>query len=104
MRHFQDEWIQEWCDNNGWTDLLRESYNFYWAFPPGAVMPEPIPQKTLRSIKTEKGMSGEERNWLLAGVTASLIAAVLAFLMASPMPIVLAFAFDAIVVAQLEVE
>lgn len=104
MRHFQDEWIQEWCENNGWTELFRERYNFYWAFPPGAVMPEPIPQKTLRSIKVEKGLSGEEKIWLIAGVTASVMAAVLTFLMASPMPLVLAFAFDAIVAAQLEVE
>lgn len=104
MRHFQDEWIQEWCENNGWTELFRERYNFYWAFPPGAVMPEPIPQKTLRSIKTEKGLSADEKIWLTVGVTASIAAALLTCLIASPMPIVLAFAFDAIVVAQLEVE
>ena len=104
MRHFQDEWIQEWCDNNGWTDLFRERYNFYWAFPPGAVMPEPIPQKALRLIKTEKGLCSEEQKWMMLSVFISLSAVVCSYFLASPMPIVLAFAFDAIVVAQLEVE
>ena len=104
MRHFQDEWIQEWCENNGWTELFRERYNFYWAFPPGAVMPEPIPQKALRLIKTEKGLSSEEQIWLTIAVVVSLFAAISSYFLASPMPIVLAFAFDAIVAAQLEVE
>ena len=104
MRHFQDEWIQEWCENNGWTDLFRERYNFYWAFPPGAVMPEPIPQKALRLIKSEKGLCSEEKVWFVIGTVATLSAAILAYFLASPMPIVLAFAFDAILVAQLEVE
>lgn len=104
MRHFQDEWVQEWCENNGWTDLFRERYSFYWAFPPGAVMPEPIPQKALRLIKTEKGLSAEEKKWLAMGVIASVAAAISTYFLASPMPIVLAFAFDAIMVAHLEVE
>ena len=104
MRHFQDEWIQEWCENNGWTELFAERYNFYWAFPPGAVMPEPIPQKALRLIKTEKGLSSEEQIWLTIAVVVSIFAATSCYFLASPMPIVLAFAFDAIVAAQLEVE
>ena len=104
MRHFQDEWIQEWCENNGWTELFRERYNFYWAFPPGAVMPEPIPQKALRVIKREKGLCAEEKIWFTIGTVATITAAVLAYFLASPMPVVLAFAFDAILVAQLEVE
>lgn len=104
MNHFQDAWIQEWCDLNGWTDLFRERYNSYWAFPPSAVMPEPIPCKVLRTIKAEKGLSGEEQLWLSIATVLSFFAIVLCYFVHNPMPIVLAFAFDAITVAQLEVE
>ena len=104
MNHFQDSWIQEWCDNNGWTDLFRERYNHYWAFPPNAVMPEPIPYKVLRIIKTEKGLSSSEQLWVSIATVFSAIAILLSCLLVNPMPVVLAFAFDAITVAQLEVE
>lgn len=104
MNHFKDAWIQEWCDNNGWTDLFRERYNSYWAFPPQAVMPEPIPCKVLRTIKAEKGMSGDEQLWLSVGVGISLFAIALCYFLHNPMPAVLAFGFDAMTVAQLEVE
>lgn len=104
MNHFQDSWIQEWCDNNGWTDLFKERYNNYWAFPPNAVIPEPIPYKVLSVIKSEKGMSSDEQFWLITAFLVSAIAVMLCYLIANPMPIVLAFAFDAITVAQLEVE
>ena len=104
MNHFQDTWVQEWCDNNGWTDLFRERYNNYWAFPPNAVMPEPIPHKVLRIIKTEKGLSPSEQLWVSVATAISAIAILLSCLLVNPMPLVLAFAFDAITVAQLEVE
>ena len=104
MKHFHDVWIQEWCDNNGWSDLFRERYNHYWAFPPNAVMPEPIPQQALRIIKEEKGLTRDEQIWLGAASIVSLTAVTLSYFLGNPMPIVLAFAFDAITVAQLEVE
>jgi len=104
MKHFHDDWIQEWCDTNGWTDLIRERYNNYWAFPPNAVMPEPIPHNVLQVIKDKKGFSNDEQLWLTGAMLLSLAAIVLCFLMGNPMPMVLAFAFDAITVAKLEVE
>jgi hypothetical protein len=104
MKHYCDEWIQEWCDTNGWTELFIERYNNYWAFPPGAVMPEPIPTDTLRLIKSEKGLSKEERSWVIVSIIFTLIAVILSYWTICPMPIVFAFAFDAITVAQLEVE
>jgi hypothetical protein len=104
MRHFHDEWIQEWCDNNGWTDLFQERYNNYWAFPPNAVMPEPIPQKVLRLIKSEKGFSSNEQFWLLAVALISTIAIVFSYYLMCPMPVMLAFAFDAITFARMECE
>lgn len=104
MRHFHDEWIQEWCDNNGWTDLFQERYNHYWAFPPGGVMPEPIPQKVMRLIKMEKGLSSNEQFWLVLATVVSLIAIIVSCLLMCPMPIVIAFGFDAFTFANMECE
>ena len=104
MKHFADEWVQEWCQNNGWTDLIVESKNTYWAFPPGAVMPEPIPPKVLRKIKTQKGLSGDEKMWAIVSVAGTALAAVVSYVMKCPMPMVGAFAFCAVTVAQLEIE
>ena len=104
MKHYCDAWINEWCEENGWTDLFIERYNNYWAFPPGAVIPEPIPPKTLRLIKSEKGLCYEERLWLIAAAIVTLTAVILTYFLKSPMPLVFAFAFDAITAAKLEVE
>ena len=104
MKHFADEWVQEWCEENGWTDLFIERKDHYWAFPPGGVMPEPIPAKTLYSIKAQKGLCVEEKVWLVAAAILSFSGAVLSFLLKCPMPIVFAFGFGAITVARLEVE
>ena len=104
MKHYCDAWINEWCEENGWTDLFIERYNNYWAFPPGAVIPEPIPPKILRLIKSEKGLCYEERLWLIAAAIVTLTAVILTYFLKSPMPLVFAFAFDAITAAKLEVE
>lgn len=102
INHYCDEWIQEWCEENGWTDWFRERYSNYWAFPPGAVMPEPIPTKTLRWIKAQKGLSHHEKIWSTSAVVATVFGAVLSYFLHSPMPLVFAFAFDAVAVALLE--
>jgi hypothetical protein len=104
MKHYHEDWIQEWCEDNGWSDLFVERYNNYWAFPPGAVMPEPIPQKILTLIKAEKGFTLEERNWLLAIVITSIFGGILTYIWQCPLPIVISFAFSAITVARMEVE
>ncbi len=104
MKHYADEWIQEWCQENGWTDLFIERYNNYWAFPPGAVMPEPIPPHTLRLIKASKGFSQEERIWSTTAIIVAIVATILSYLTQCPLPLVFAFAFGAVTVAQLEVE
>jgi hypothetical protein len=104
MKHFAEEWIAEWCQENGWTDLFIERQTNYWAFPPNAVMPEPIPSKVLRRIKAEKGLSNEEQIWSATAIVATLIAGVLSYFTRSPMPLVLAFAFSAVVAGRLEVE
>ena len=104
MQHFHDEWIQEWCDRNGWTDLFMERYNHYWAFPPNCVMPEPIPQKVMRLIKSEKGLSSNEQKWLGYAIIASVFAMLVSYFLMTPMPLMFAFAFDAIVVARMDCE
>jgi hypothetical protein len=103
MKHYRDEWVQEWCQDNGWTDLFIER-RMYWAFPPGAVMPEPIPVKVLKIIKEQKGLCSEEKIWLMLAAVISVSALMSSYLLQCPVPIVLAFAFTAIIVAQLEVE
>ena len=103
MKHYSEEWINEWCQLNGWTELYIERSQ-YWAFPPGAVMPEPIPPQVLKLIKAERGLCGEERFWSIAAVVVTVVATILSYCLKSPMPMVLAFAFAAITVAMLEVE
>ncbi|MBE9127734.1 MULTISPECIES: hypothetical protein [unclassified Coleofasciculus] len=103
MKHYCEDWLHEWCYENGWTDLYVER-NLYWAFPPGAVMPEPLPPKVLQSIKAEKGLSREEKLWSLGAVILTVVAAILSYFYRSPMPLGLAFAFAAVTVGLLEVE
>lgn len=104
MRHYCDEWIQEWCDGNGWTEPTLVSANFYWAFPPNGVMPEPIPAEILRLIKSEKGLTSDEKTCLGGAVLVSIICAVVSIFWRCPLPLVIAFAFSAISVARLETE
>lgn len=104
MKHYSNEWVQEWCQENGWTDLFEERCNNYWAFPPGGVIPEPIPIPVLRAIKAKHGLTCEERFWSMFAVGATMIAALVAYSFRCPLPIIAAFAFDAMTVAHLEVE
>lgn len=103
MKHYCDEWIHEWCRENGWTDVVFEHYT-YWAFPPGGVIPEPLPPEVLSLIKAEKGLSGSERWLSILAVVVTLIAGILSYILNCPMPLVCAFAFGAITVGLLEVE
>ena len=104
MQHFHDEWIQEWCDRNGWTDVFMERYNHYWAFPPNCVMPEPIPQKVMRLIKSEKGFTSDEQKCLYSAAVVSVVAIVASLFLVTPMPMMFAFAFDAVTFARMECE
>lgn len=104
MKHFHDEWIQEWCDHNGWTDLFQERYNHYWAFPPNCVMPEPIPQKVMRVIKSEKGLTHNEYRLLIYAAVVSTVALAATCILASPMPLMFAFGFDAVTFARMDCE
>lgn len=89
---------------NGWTDLFLRARDEYWAFPPHAVMPLPIPNQALQVIKQQKGLSRDEKVWSAIAIGTTLLTGLLSYLSASPMPLVAAFAFCAIIVAQLEPE
>ena len=101
MKHFADDWIKEWCEDNGWTDLFLES-RVYWAFPPNGVMPLPIPKEVLIQIKADKGFSFEEKMWLLIALSISLVGSISSYFFNCPMPLVFAFSFCAIVFANLD--
>ena len=103
MKHFCDDWIQEWCDNNNWSDWFLECRD-YWAFPPNSVMPLPIPKETLMEIKANKGFSPEEKLWVSFTLILALMGGVFSYLINCPMPLVFAFVFTAIVVANLELD
>lgn len=103
MKHFCDDWIQEWCENNGWTDWFLERRD-YWAFPPHGVMPLPIPKQTLMEIKSAKGFSPEEKIWLSVSIAISVFGALFSYAFHCPMPLVFAFAFTAIIVANFETD
>lgn len=102
IQHYQLEWVEEWCLANGWTDLFQERIDHYWAFPPGAVIPEPIPTKTLQGIKSRKGLSYDEKAWFLLPLCSTLIALILTYYLKSPFPLLTAFSISAIASALLE--
>jgi hypothetical protein len=104
MNHYCLTWIEDWCAENGWTDLFVPNRNEFWAFPPHGVMPLPIPNKVLSLIKEERGLSVDEKRWRLAALVSTAIAILATYLSQCPMPLVAAFIFCAIVVARLEIE
>ncbi|MEA5579410.1 hypothetical protein [Anabaena sp. UHCC 0451] len=104
INHYSIEWIEAWCMENGWTDLFVERRDNYWAFPPGGVMPEPIPVHVLRVIKEQNGLTNQEIYWSIAAVVITILSVIYTFTLKCPMPLVFAFAFNAVTVAQLETE
>jgi hypothetical protein len=103
MKHYSPEWIEEWCLDNGWTGWFWECSHF-WAFPPNALMPVPIPTQVLKAIKVEKGLCHEEKLWCLAAAFSVIAAATATYFLASPMPLMASFAFCAVTAARMEDE
>lgn len=104
MKHFCDTWIHDWCAEHGWTDPVMEPLNQYWAFPPGAVMPEPIPIDELKLIKSQQGLSSQEKVWSTTAIAFAVIMAWLSYVFKCPMPLIAGFAYAAFVAAGLEVD
>ncbi len=101
MNHYAAHWIDSWCRDNGWTDWFVERSR-YWGFPPNAVMPVPIPSDVLRGLKAQHGLCFEERIWVISALVSAGLGGVLSYVLASPMPLVVAFAYAAIVVARMD--
>lgn len=103
MNKYCMEWIVEWCQANEWTDPFQERKE-YWAFPPHAVMPLPIPDQALQSLKAEKGLSPAERLWVAIALVVTTIAATTGLWFDNPMPMVVAFVCCALIVAGMDDE
>ncbi|MBD2136100.1 hypothetical protein H6F32_00530 [Anabaena sp. FACHB-1237] len=104
INRYSMQWIEEWCVENGWTDLFMERRDNFWAFPPGGVMPEPIPVHVLQVIKEENGLTNTEMFLAFAAVSTTILAIITTFWLRCPMPLVLSFGFNAFTVAQFEPE
>lgn len=48
MNKQQEEQVRQWCKDNNWTDLFIHENKFY-AFPPHAVIPLPVPIEKSKS-------------------------------------------------------
>lgn len=101
MKKYPKAWVQEWCDRNGWTELFVERYG-YWAFPPGSVLPQPIPPTILESIRHTKGLSPRERSSYSLCWGCTVLAMGVSYGWNCPLPLVAAFIVSAIVVAYWE--
>lgn len=102
MKHYRDEWIREWCDANGWSDLYAEN-NLYWAFPPNGVMPQPIPIETMRSIKRKNGLSQQEKRCTVGLIILTATALAFTILYSTPMFLLLAFSVASLTIALLDI-
>jgi hypothetical protein len=93
--------IHQWCQAHDWTDLFFEQAQF-WAFPPGSVMPMPIPARALEGFAANHEMPLKTR--LLNGTClgTALGASILTVLTLSPLPLLLAFGCCTVTVALLD--
>ncbi|MGB7415704.1 MAG: hypothetical protein WA902_15975, partial [Thermosynechococcaceae cyanobacterium] len=91
--------VMGWCQEHGWSDLFVDHHQ-YWAFPPGAVMPLPLPSTVYQEFK------GQDRSDCLTVLYGLLSVSAAAILMSlqqqSPMPAVFAFCLCALGVASFE--
>lgn len=101
MNHYCEQWIADWCEENGWTDYF-EQQSSYWAFPPQAVMPTPIPIQVLRSIKVKEGLSLDEKQWCVLAIVTLVTGLVISAMTAEPVAGMLGFAGCAAIVGRLD--
>lgn len=88
--------IEQWCQTNGWTDIFFEHYR-YWAFPPHAVMPLPVPIQSSADLRPRE-LSPLARRLNALAIFVALAAIPLSYFSQSPMPLVFAFLAGAIAV------
>jgi hypothetical protein len=97
------QYIQQWCQEHGWTDLFVEQRQF-WAFPPGSVLPVPVPTRALEGFYNEREMTPQVGLLNLCSIGVALCAILLTVITLSPVPLLAAFGCCAIAVALLEEE
>ena len=95
------DFVSCWCHENGWTDLFVDHYE-YWAFPPGAVMPLPVPSDVLADYVDSHQLTPTAKLLYGAVIGMAAIAASLSLSIHSPMPLVVAFGLCALIVAHLD--
>ena len=101
MTHPLYPYLNQWCNDNGWTDLFIERYQF-WAFPPGSVLPLPLPSAVLEDIHSQHYHNIKYSLPYLTVLLGMMSAISLSFLSHSPMPLIAAFAVGAIAVGILD--
>ncbi len=67
-------------------------------------MPQPIPINELKLIKSQQGMSRQEKVWSTTAIAFSVVMVGLSYALKCPMPLIAGFAYAAFVVAGLEVD
>lgn len=101
MLRYSQEYAKAWCQEQGWTDFFTEQYR-YWAFPPGAVMPLPLPAQALQRIQVEKVLSVREKLVYAAALLCCLSTALTSYWLQSPMPFTFGFIFCAFAMVWVE--
>jgi hypothetical protein len=96
-------YIQQWCQEHGWTDLFIEQRQF-WAFPPGSFIPVPVPTSAIKRFYANQYPTRQAKVLSLSVVGAALGAVTITALTLSPVPLLLGFGCCAIAVALLEPE
>lgn len=86
-----------WCQENGWSDLFIEQYRL-WAFPPGGVMPLPLPECALEEITFNPELGPREILSQALVFTAAVGSILTSFATHSPVVLVVGFAACAIAV------
>jgi hypothetical protein len=87
-----------WCQENGWTDLFVEQYQ-YWAFPPGGVMPLPLPSQALHLIELPTVTSPQQRCLQTLSLAIALVATGMSCWFQSLMPLLVGFSACALLIA-----
>lgn len=88
----------DWCDDHGWTDLFIEQYQ-YWAFPPGGVMPLPLPPQALKSADLDRRLTPHQSKLHGLAIGVGLTSTLLSYILQSPLPLVFGFSLCALAIA-----
>ncbi len=91
------EVARAWCQENGWSDLFIEQYRL-WAFPPGGVMPLPLPECALQEISFDEALTPRQVFSQALVFVAAVGSILTSFATHSPVVLVVGFAACALAV------